>query len=213
MNIPPIFFLLLPPILGALIGYVTNALAIRMLFRPLTRKYLFGKIPIPLTPGVIPRQREKLAHSIARMVSRNLFNPEVIIQHLRGKKFREALHSRIASFIEPETETETGQIQESVETLHSRIDNIETLVLPLLQDPLGRRIIKRIFQLAGRHIGALNLSKILPLTMKNSKDLAGFIRAQIQGRAFSRVIVTLVLWIRKQEEDNILLEQLFFPGA
>ena len=41
-----------PILWGALIGYFTNALAIRMLFRPLARKYLLG-IPLPLTPGII----------------------------------------------------------------------------------------------------------------------------------------------------------------
>jgi uncharacterized membrane protein YheB (UPF0754 family) len=45
--------ILLPPLLGAIIGYVTNALAIRMLFRPL-REYRIGPFRVPFTPGIIP---------------------------------------------------------------------------------------------------------------------------------------------------------------
>lgn len=41
--------------IGALIGGVTNLLAIRMLFRPYDAKY-FGKWRIPFTPCLIPKQ-------------------------------------------------------------------------------------------------------------------------------------------------------------
>ncbi|MCI5208839.1 MAG: DUF445 family protein, partial [Candidatus Electrothrix sp. ATG2] len=39
-----------PPLLGALIGYLTNKVAIRMLFRPLNPWYILGK-RVPMTPG------------------------------------------------------------------------------------------------------------------------------------------------------------------
>ena len=44
---------LLPPLAGALIGYFTNYLAIRMLFRPLKPWHFLG-LKLPLTPGIIP---------------------------------------------------------------------------------------------------------------------------------------------------------------
>jgi len=48
---------LIPPLLGALIGYVTNYIAIRMLFRPLKAWWFLG-VRIPMTPGIIPGKRE-----------------------------------------------------------------------------------------------------------------------------------------------------------
>ena len=60
-----------PIIGGSVIGYVTNAVAIKMLFRPFDKKFVFG-IPVPLTPGIIPSHRAELAKSIARMVAREL---------------------------------------------------------------------------------------------------------------------------------------------
>lgn len=86
-----------PPLLGAVIGYVTNALAIRMLFRPLTEKRLLG-MRLPLTPGIIPKQRHQLAHSIARMVSTKLLTDEVLLAKLREPSFGEAIHRSVSGF-------------------------------------------------------------------------------------------------------------------
>ena len=42
---------LLAPLVGGVIGYITNDIAIRMLFRPHSAKYIMG-IHIPFTPGI-----------------------------------------------------------------------------------------------------------------------------------------------------------------
>lgn len=85
----------LPPVLGAIIGYVTNAIAIRMLFRPLREKRVLG-LRVPLTPGIIPRQRSQLAESIGRMVSQRLLTEEVIRGQIESERFREGLTDRVS---------------------------------------------------------------------------------------------------------------------
>ena len=55
--------LILAPVLGGVIGYITNDLAIRMLFRPRKAVYI-GKLHVPFTPGLIPQQKERIAASI-----------------------------------------------------------------------------------------------------------------------------------------------------
>jgi uncharacterized membrane protein YheB (UPF0754 family) len=87
-----------PPLLGAVIGYVTNDIAIRMLFRPLTEKRLFG-LRIPFTPGIIPKQRYELAESIARMVSRELITPDAVREQMASPGFRERLESNVQSLL------------------------------------------------------------------------------------------------------------------
>jgi len=59
--------LLVPPVVGAFLGYFTNDLAVRMLFHPLEAKYVFGK-KLPLTPGLIPAEQERLAERIADLI-------------------------------------------------------------------------------------------------------------------------------------------------
>jgi uncharacterized membrane protein YheB (UPF0754 family) len=76
-----ILLFVVPPIAGAIIAFVTNVIAIKMLFRPLKEVRIFG-IRVPFTPGVLPRQREKLAQNIGAMVERELITPEVLRSRL-----------------------------------------------------------------------------------------------------------------------------------
>ena len=49
--------MIMAPLVGGVIGYITNNLAIKMLFRPRKAIYI-GKWHIPFTPGLIPKQKE-----------------------------------------------------------------------------------------------------------------------------------------------------------
>ncbi len=80
----------IPPAAGALIGYVTNKIAIIMLFRPHEKKKILG-IPVPLTPGIIPRQRYELSKSIGRQVARELFTEESVMNQLETDSFKTAV--------------------------------------------------------------------------------------------------------------------------
>jgi uncharacterized membrane protein YheB (UPF0754 family) len=79
--------LVVPPVAGAIIGFVTNVLAIKMLFRPLKAYHIFG-IRIPFTPGILPRERARLARSIGAMVERELLTPQILRERLAGEELR-----------------------------------------------------------------------------------------------------------------------------
>jgi len=64
-----------PPILGGLIGYYTNDIAIKMLFRPHKVLYIFGR-KVPFTPGLIPSNQERLGQNIANAIMKSLLTPE-----------------------------------------------------------------------------------------------------------------------------------------
>ena len=61
------------PVIGAIIGYTTNYIAIKMLFRPLEPKYIFGK-RVPFTPGIIPRRKAQFAEALGKAVFDKFFN-------------------------------------------------------------------------------------------------------------------------------------------
>lgn len=71
----------MPPLVGAVIGYFTNWLAVKMLFRPL-KPVRIGRLTLPFTPGILPRERRSLAESIGDTVSRELLNAEVFRERL-----------------------------------------------------------------------------------------------------------------------------------
>jgi uncharacterized membrane protein YheB (UPF0754 family) len=67
--------LIIPPVAGAIIGYFTNDIAINMLFRPYKPIYL-GKRQLPFTPGLIPRNQERLAKRVSDAIMGSLLTPD-----------------------------------------------------------------------------------------------------------------------------------------
>jgi len=81
-----VFYLGFMSVVGALIGGVTNSLAIKMLFRPYNAIYVAG-VKLPFTPGLIPKRREELALQLGRMVVEHLLTPEGIRRKLTEEAF------------------------------------------------------------------------------------------------------------------------------
>ncbi|MDH3359237.1 MAG: DUF445 family protein, partial [Desulfobulbaceae bacterium] len=90
----PIATYLAPPLLGAFIGYMTNYVAIRMLFKPLKPWYIFG-FRVPMTPGVIPLKRKQLAENIGEMVGGHLLTSSDVSQALAEESFKQELRGLI----------------------------------------------------------------------------------------------------------------------
>ena len=88
MNFDPAW--LAPPLVGAFIGYMTNYVAIRMLFRPLKPWRIFG-LRVPMTPGVIPARRHDLAKNIGRMVGSHLLTSDDVGRAVSGERFQKEL--------------------------------------------------------------------------------------------------------------------------
>ena len=75
--------LLVGPLIGALIGYGTNYIAVKMLFRPLYVVKL-GRFTLPFTPGIIPRRQQALAHAIGAAVGNTLLTGDDLKSALSG---------------------------------------------------------------------------------------------------------------------------------
>ncbi len=64
---------------SGMIGFLTNWIAITMLFRPLKKRPLLGQ-------GLIPAHKERVAYRLARAVSDDLINPALIQQKIHESK-------------------------------------------------------------------------------------------------------------------------------
>jgi len=82
------------PLVGGVIGAVTNQVAIRMLFRPYESWHL-GPWRVPLTPGVIPLQRKTIAKNIARTFESNLLSGDDLHAIITGAKTRVAVEAKV----------------------------------------------------------------------------------------------------------------------
>lgn len=81
-------------VIGAIIGGMTNHLAIKMLFRPHEAKYI-GNWRVPFTPGLIPKRRDELARQFGCIVVDYLLTPETF----RNKLFTPAVREKAEGVI------------------------------------------------------------------------------------------------------------------
>lgn len=81
-------------IIGAVIGGITNAIAILMLFRPHRSLYI-GKWHIPFTPGLIPKRRKEIAFQLGKMVSDHLVTPQSIQKKFQDLQFLQDMTSLV----------------------------------------------------------------------------------------------------------------------
>jgi uncharacterized membrane protein YheB (UPF0754 family) len=107
----------IPPIAGAIIGYFTNDIAIRMLFRPYHPVYI-GKFRLPFTPGLIPLNQSRLALKVSTIVMERLLTPDALqdLAHrlLKRERLEAAIRWLLASALErlesPEAQGRTTQL-------------------------------------------------------------------------------------------------------
>ena len=81
--------ILMIPIIGGLIGWITNKLAIRMLFRPKE------PLSVPMTSwsiqGVLPRRKEDIAQAIGHTVEKDLMSAEMLIDQLKNNQYKKEI--------------------------------------------------------------------------------------------------------------------------
>lgn len=86
------------PLVGAVIGLITNDIAIRMLFHPHTAKGV-GPWRLPFTPGLIPAQRETIAHNIAETFETKLLSTREIHAFFTGEEVRRKVERKVEEML------------------------------------------------------------------------------------------------------------------
>jgi uncharacterized membrane protein YheB (UPF0754 family) len=147
MNIE--FSYLIGPISGGIIGYFTNWLAIKMMFRPHQPKYILG-MKIPFTPGLIPKERGRIAEAVGTSISENLMNKEVLEKNLLSDDMLFKLGETYDTFV-------TKQ-KVNTETLRSFLSHfISSQDLAKIQSDTGRELALQIHS----HLADSNLGNML----------------------------------------------------
>lgn len=89
---------IITPLSGAVIGYFTNWLAVKMLFRPHTQKRLFG-MRIPLTPGLIPKEKDRLAKSMGQSLAANILTEDALVSAVTKPEVMDKLVDLLDGFL------------------------------------------------------------------------------------------------------------------
>ncbi|MGF1575976.1 MAG: DUF445 domain-containing protein [Cyanophyceae cyanobacterium] len=109
--------ILVPPIAGLVIGYFTNDLALKMLFRPY-RAYKIGGWQVPFTPGLIPQNQPRLAKQISQTIMGSLLTPDELRNLARRLLETERMRSGIQWLLKialdrlenPDKQDQTAQV-------------------------------------------------------------------------------------------------------
>ena len=91
------YYLILRPIIGAGIGYITNWIAVKMLFRPLN-PIKIGKFTLPFTPGLIPKNKNRIAIAIGNSISNNLLTESTLRDNLLSEEKKQLIKEKINSY-------------------------------------------------------------------------------------------------------------------
>ncbi len=86
------------PLVGAIIGYITNDIAIRMLFRPTNPIYFMGR-RVPFTPGLIPKEKARLAEAVGKAVGGNLLTADTVESALLSDRMTEKISDAVDTFL------------------------------------------------------------------------------------------------------------------
>ena len=173
--------LLLLASIGALIGWVTNLIAIKLLFRP------FEPIEIPKLnikiQGLIPKRRMELATSIGETIENDLVSIEDIISRLM----------------------DTHNKEEVSLLIKNKINNIINQRLPVIIPSSIREMIKKYIEDIIKQEGDSIMSEIMDTFMDNGKStiqLAQMIEDKINEFPLDK-LEQVVLNIAKEELKHI----------
>lgn len=101
--------ILVPPTVGALVGYGTNHLAVRMFFRPY-RPIHMGRWRVPWTPGMITRQHDRLAERIVSLITERMLTPDdlhqLAVRLVTEEKIGPAVDAAVDALVEDLQNTE-----------------------------------------------------------------------------------------------------------
>lgn len=92
-----IFLFTVMPLVGALIGWVTNVLAIKLLFRP----YRAWRVPLIgyQVQGLLPRRREEIARTIGAAIEEEILSSETLLERFLTPERKEEIAAAIVAAI------------------------------------------------------------------------------------------------------------------
>lgn len=186
------FTILAGPVIGAAIGYFTNYIAVKMLFRPLYPVYL-GKWQLPFTPGIIPKGRERLAKAVGEAVGEVLLTKKDFEQLLLSEQMQETVKNQI-SILYQKGMTNQDTLKDTAE----KLTNLESI------DEFLTKTVDTVGGLLYHKVTEMDLGTIV------GEKVAEIVRQKTQGTLFAMMLndkmIAGIEQLVKKEFNQYLLE-------
>lgn len=164
------------PLLGGVIGYFTNYLAVRMIFRPIHPRRIAGV----RVQGLIGRRQGELAASIGRVVGGHLVQPEDLAQALSRMDLEQLLDGALASGLE----SKLAELR--------RLPMVGALLTEERVADLRRSVVRSL--VADRE----GIAKALESGLEQGLDVQGLVEEKVAGFPIQR-LETLILEVASKE--------------
>lgn len=180
------------PVIGAVIGYFTNYIAVKMLFRPLYPVYI-GKWQLPFTPGIIPKGKKRLAKAVGGAVGDVLLTKEDFEQLFLSEQMQEMVKNQVSIFYRKGLEN-----QDTLKASAEKLTN---------QEAVNRFLIGTVDTIGGllyQKVSKMDLGSIV------GEKVVEIVQQKIQGTLFAMMLNDKMLasieQIVKKELNQYLIE-------
>lgn len=183
-----IFKLIAGPLIGAIIGYFTNYIAVKMLFKP-HNPVMIGSRRLPFTPGLIPKRKDELAGAIGGAVSDVLLTKEDLAKALPSEPIKDSITENLWQQFSSAKESsrsvgETAMSYLSEEHYEKTRDKLEDVITAKAVDVLQQMDISQIFVTEGTRVIKEKVQGTMLAMMVNDQviqSMAAPIGAEIQS--------------------------------
>ncbi len=163
------------PVIGAVIGYVTNLIAVKMLFYPINPVYI-GKFRLPFTPGIIPRGKARFAKAIGNVVGNNLLN---------GASIKDTLLSQDT---EVQIEKQLDLIFEKLAADQTSLEvRIQALMGESARTQLEEEVVRTLSEKISSELTAMDLGRVF------ASEVKAAIQEKVQGTVLAMFVKPAVL--------------------
>ncbi|QHQ62311.1 DUF445 family protein [Anaerocolumna sedimenticola] len=190
--------ILIGPALGAVIGYVTNLIAVQMLFHPINPVYI-GKYRIPFTPGIIPRGKARFAKAIGNVVGNNLLNPVIIKETLLSPDKEQEIGKQLDLIFQKLSDDNT--------TLEVRLN---TMIGDSAQIKLESDIVETLTQKISNELITMNLGQVIAAEVRSAvvekvqgTMLAMFLNPSVLEPIENTIKDRVNIYIEEHAEDKV----------
>ncbi|MCI5951658.1 MAG: DUF445 family protein [Anaerostipes sp.] len=180
------------PIIGAVIGYFTNSIAIKMMFRPL-HPVKIGNFTLPFTPGIIPKGQGRLAKAIGKTVGEQLLTEDVLTKRLLSDAMKEKVVEETEQFLRKQqvNENSFNEIllsyakQEKINEKKDQIVEVimEKVVYYLKEVQLGDIVANEVLNAAKQYVQGTFLAMMIndDMLMPIARKIAERVDAYVDG--------------------------------
>lgn len=114
----------LGPVIGAVIGYFTNYIAVKMLFHPRHEVKVFGHA-LPFTPGAIPKEKNRIAKTIGKIVADELLTEQDLIGRCLNPELEQKIIQKLMQRLDQTLESYGIQILKDEQKYHQLVQMTE----------------------------------------------------------------------------------------